>query len=385
MVRPRWNSRRYVLGSGIVGSVLAVAVFWWIWPRERMLMDVARSIEGVNLGKQSAYWVSSHQILLITSPSMWEQGNSSGGTATKKEQISAELLDTANGMTTPLAGFTALLNKTGRTPFRVEMSPDGDWLLWQDVYVAPRKSGVRGWRFPSTGEYSAHLDGTHFRAWMPAHVDETFFLDSQYLVRLRSWKPMLTVCDLSDPTKDRQYPKPEQAQTILTRYAAHQPVFNTVRYPNGGYLQDSAQVESYHTEDRLQRLLSLQNEGRGAPQPIQVHPLTFPGGSSLGDSEYAPQGRAVFYQLSVSRLPPLQAWLNRLLPRLDLKPMETEELWVSAGDGQGLHKIGSVPIKSDANGSSEDHLLYCQWLPDGRQISLVYHNKLYVVPAVPEK
>jgi hypothetical protein len=50
-----------------------------------------------------------------------------------------------------------------------------------------------------------------------------------------------------------------------------------------------------------------------------------------------------------------------------------------------MREIGYVPTDLDANGNLEGQLTHIEWLPDGKQISFVYHGALYVVPAEPGK
>jgi hypothetical protein len=55
-------------------------------------------------------------------------------------------------------------------------------------------------------------------------------------------------------------------------------------------------------------------------------------------------------------------------------------LWVSRLDGSDMHEVGGVPITRPL--TLTDRLFYdIQWRPDGKYLSFVYEDSLYVIPA----
>ena len=69
------------------------------------------------------------------------------------------------------------------------------------------------------------------------------------------------------------------------------------------------------------------------------------------------------------------SWIDRLRHRLDPStPLHTEredEIWVSGLDGSQMTEIGS----------DSRPLFQLQWLPGGKQLSFLYREGLYTVPA----
>jgi hypothetical protein len=136
---------------------------------------------------------------------------------------------------------------------------------------------------------------------------------------------------------------------------------------------------------RSTRQLLIVTTEQGAPTPIQTWKLEFPMGAILQRAKVSPQQRAIFFDRAGSQLSPLLIWLHRMIPKFNPKPTINEALWVSHADGRGLREVGYVPAQPGVSGSPTDGLKDVQWLPDGKQVSFVYHGTLYVVPAVPGK
>jgi hypothetical protein len=367
----------------MVAVALAVVAIWREWPRERLLIEVARPIVKMDAEKTSVCWRSTRQLLIVTT----EQGASvaDNGNGTPKWTAwkgYADLLDTTTHTRSRLTALTDLLKRTSvysvGQPTSFELSPDGTWLLW-DTFA------FNYWLLPR----AAHMDGTHYRKWDCYRDEDTFFLDSHSLVQMNMNPnvPMMVVRDLLNPKNDREYSKPEQAKAILARYAAEQPVFITVPQPGSDVVgtQTRANIEMYRTQDWLQRIHAEDNGGQGAPTPIQTWTLEFPMGAILQRAKVSPQQRAIFFDRAGSQLSPLLIWLHRMIPKFNPKPTINEALWVSHADGRGLREVGYVPAQPGVSGSPTDGLKDVQWLPDGKQVSFVYHGTLYVVPAVPGK
>jgi hypothetical protein len=376
MERTRIKRRIWRTGVGTVVLALAVVAIWRVWPRERLLMDVARPVVGAEIQTAEFCWLSLHDLLLVSTEhdaSMSKERN--GHTAYKNWQGSADILDTTTHSKRHLSALTKLIRQTTpfplSTPSLFQISPDGSWLLWR-TYIG--NHGLPSLRV-------ARLDGSHYRGWKRSRVKEWFFLDSSHLVQMMDEEPVMTICDLLNPSKDRQYRKPDQAEAILAQYALQQPVFVTP--PDSQFYETSgpASIETYRTEDRMVWLLAIREEKRQAPLPVQTIKVKLPEGATLHWIKVSLQQKSILYHLTISRTPPLFTWLHRILPKLDIKSSETEGIWISRADGSGMREIGHLPRPSAATGNSDELLDYFDWLPDGKQISFVYQGTLYVVPA----
>jgi hypothetical protein len=382
MERTKRTRRIWRAGVGIGVLALAVVAIWRLWPRERLLMEVARPIVKVDAEHTSVCWLSDQQLLIVTNKEAVGVGNRSGTSNPAHWQGSVDLLNIATHKRSHLTALANLFQREMIAPLTVpenlEASPDGNWLRW-DTHAA---------RGPWFMGHVVRRDGTHYRAWdrnrpnSAAKVEEDFFLDSGHLVQMTDYGPMMTVLDLLEPSRDKAIRELGQAETVLAQYARRQSVFHPEPQSGDGYVE----VDMYRTQDRMKLILPESVGSRGAPVPLQMRKVRLPNGAELCESEVSSQ-QSVGYHLAVSRTPEFLSWLHRVIPKFTARPMVTEELWVSDAAG-GMHKIGVVPIKLDASGKAEDpangfefFISDMRWLPDGKHISFIYRDTLYVVPA----
>jgi hypothetical protein len=110
--------------------------------------------------------------------------------------------------------------------------------------------------------------------------------------------------------------------------------------------------------------------------------------ASLLDWHIAPVQDRVLYHLKVTRKNSVSILFHRLFPNFTTRPVVMEEIWTSRIDGSQMHELGHVPLPAvvtDPRQSDSDdpkhELEKLQWLPDGKNISFIYHGTLYVVSA----
>jgi len=223
----------------------------------------------------------------------------------------------------------------------------------------------------------AHPDGSHYRGWNWSRVRDQFFLDSSHLVHLTDDEPVMTVCDLMEPTKDKPYKTPEQAKAVLAQYAARHPVLVTVPSPQDEETSLHAEIDTYRTEDRIRLLLSSPDEKQQPPPPVHTVKVKLPEGATLRWSKVSPHQHSVCYHLRREHTNALQVWLHRFIPKWHLQSTPTEDLWVSRADGGGLREIGYVPASVDDSGGSDDLLEEIRWLPASKQISFIFRGTLW--------
>ena len=77
---------------------------------------------------------------------------------------------------------------------------------------------------------------------------------------------------------------------------------------------------------------------------------------------------------------PSSIWkfLSRWIPALRPTPHPIVELRTSCLDGSDVHEIGHLDAPKTREDPRPEHL---QWLPDGKQLSFIYKDRLYTVPA----
>jgi hypothetical protein len=381
--RTRWS------GFAVAAGLLAAVAIGLSWPRERLLTSVGRAVMAVDSSRERICWQSDHQLLLLrTERFQTVFGTHGGSPETKDWHGSASLFNMDTGAKTPLSGLTDRLNRIGILPIigpKSFTSPDGTWFLWRAY-----ENGFRGDNSPPPR--LASLDGSHFRAWPFSENETDFYLDAQHLVQLRDHEPVMTVYDLLDPTGDRTYKTLSQTKAVMAQLAAKHPSFLCVSPFCYDQSEVCAEVTTYRTPDYGQLIWAEGHEGDGSPRYVKIERLKLPGASALFQVRISRQETALLYHVQIVRSAPLRRWLHRLLPAIALTPVTMEEIWVSRPDGTGMHVIGHVPAKLDADGAVHDYndtdekgvLENLQWLPDGKHVSFVYTGALYVVPAEPD-
>jgi len=387
MERTKRTRRIWRAGIGLAVVALVVVAIWRLWSREHLLMEVARPIVKVDAENTSVCWLSDQQLLMVTNEVALGGGSHTGTSTPAHWRGSVDLLNIATHNRSHLTALTNLFQREMTVPLTVpeslEASPDGTWLRW-NTHAA---------RGPWFMGRVARLDGTHYREWdrnrpnEEAKEEEDFFLDSDHLVQMADYGPMMTVLDLQEPSRDKAIRELGQAEAVLAHYARRQSVFYPEPQSGDGYVE----VDTYRTQDRMKLILCASVESRGIPIPLRTRKVRLPTGAELCESQMSSQ-QWIGYHVSVSRTPPLLSWLHRVIPKFTAKPTVTEELWVSGTDEGEMHKIGAVPIKMDASGKADDPangseflITDMRWLPDGKQISFIYQGTLYVVPAEPER
>ena len=164
----RIRKARWAVIGLTIGVVAVIGFLRASPPHERRLMEVAHPVVGVKSEKEETYWISMHQLLIVTTEQKADEDDGRNHASPLKHWKGfAELFDTSTRTRTRLSGLTHLLNRDPIPPVTVirpehfEMSPDGLWLLWQVHDI--RHNGY----FPR----ASHLDGSHYRVSFDANGD----------------------------------------------------------------------------------------------------------------------------------------------------------------------------------------------------------------------
>ena len=356
---------------GLMLGILGAVGIGLAWPRERLLLTVARPVVRMDPTKENAVWLSTDRLLMVNVEQNSVTGRFKNGSLTLLKQrweVSADLLDTHTGVRTPQAELTRRLMAAPSDSF--EASPDGRWFFW-DTGMLGRQSGYLS--------HAMQLDGSHYREWKHREpIGDHFFPDARHLVQMTAPDTMI-VRDLLDAAQDRKYSEPEQIRAVLTRYAVQQPFWIRVDASRKHPTDDCVEIDTYATQDRLRLLAALHHQD--AVKPLQKREIRLPEGVEFEEGAASPPQKFVFYNAHKTRTNALLSWMHRILPKFDPKPTAALGLWGSRDDGSSLHEIGHIPVPLDANGNPRDWLTDLQWLPDGKEISFVYRGTLYRVAA----
>lgn len=110
-------------------------------------------------------------------------------------------------------------------------------------------------------------------------------------------------------------------------------------------------------------------------------PIIIPAPNHEAEDDYAvdsPDGRWIVSSLTIASRPPWWRLVHRMFPRFHSSIRRDAGLWLSHIDGTDLHEIGHV--SADANPSIST-LQNLTWLPGGKDVSFVYKDAVWVVPA----
>jgi len=352
----------------MVGA-LATAGIARMWPHEPLLMEVAHPVVRIDPDYQNVCWLSSHQLLIVTT--------SNSDVKSENWRGEAEIFDTTLRTRNRLTSLTNLMLRTTADPMdavgNFVASPDGKWLLWEAYCghgAAPPSIRV------------AHVDGTHYRVWDYDESNERFFLDSDHLVQMRGWAPWVVISDLQDSRKVQKYQTLTEAQEVLTRSSMQHPFWIEVDRPDE-FSEGYAAIQTYRAQDRIQPFPEGREE-KEAPKPFRTQRLRLPPGAEIEETIVSTQQQSILYDFQIVRQNPLLSWLHRFLPRMNAKSTLHAGLWVSRADRSGMREIGVVPLQS-AHDVLESNFHDVCWLPGGKQVSFVYNGMLYIVSAEPEK
>lgn len=362
------RSGKWWKGSLLIGgmAILVALVFALSGPHEPLLTAVAHPVMAME-GSEEICWISNKQLLIVkrdlTNPSQHKYWHGA-----------AELLNVETGVRTPLPGLTKLINGPTQapiiSPLCFQLSPDGDWLSWtkigEDTRISPQM---------------AHLDGSGYHHWEREGLVSYSYLGAHSLVSVSLLDPKVALHNPTDAAQDRQYATAAQAKETLRDHAAPYPFYRTVTETRPDADGNRVQIATYRTEDRVDLELANFHRTPQGPSPSRTQVGRLPQGATLERGQISPKEQAILYDLTAIQSPAFMTWQNRFFPRIPIHRTYTQGLWVSDMEGRGMHEIGHVPNYPDANGDTTPKLSRVMWLPDGKQVSFVYHHKFYVAPA----
>jgi len=353
----------------------ALAGIKQIQSREQLLTNVARPIMKVDVNKELIAWLSDHEFLCVTT--IKEEAEIKDQKGAQFHQIwqgSADVLNTTAHSRKHLTGLANWMNTTQKFPTREQggftFSPDHASILWNSF----KRNGP--YQSSTIGTNISCLDGTQARTWEEVPPGMRTFLDSRHLAyivrvekaRIGQYPFVLVIYDLQNPSQDKTLLDPVQVEAAITPITAREYIRVNEEFRADVGDASSVAIETYRLNDA---------------QPLQRHLITLPAGAELKSAYVSPQQQLVLYHLIISQTSPILTWLHRLVPGFACTPTRSAELWFSRADGQGMHEIGHEPYTMLSQYSLADRLEEIQWLPNGKQVSVTYQGKLYVVSAEP--
>jgi hypothetical protein len=328
-------SRRRLWIAITVLCIIGAAYLFLLIPRERPALPLATRVLPLP-GDYPYYWWLSDQEALI--------GRKSGDGKTTFVRYNL-----SSRQETPLPELTALFNRYPGKPDTVQVAPNGEWLLWTDARNVTEV---------------ARLDGArHFQVASGAHSENRWMSDSRRWVELISTGELFsqanihtvgsTVATKAKPLFPAFPSTPEQLN--IARLAVAEDKHVLAHFWNGkpGMLHPARIIASSFTPNPMQR-------GKySLPAPREDY--------ARGDLAFAPQTERIAWILHFRRRFPFRSSVGLWVTRLGkLQPDEIGYLEWSPGSKSGPHRV--------------------QWMPDGKRLSFVYRNALWIIPTdLPEQ
>ena len=95
----------------------------------------------------------------------------------------------------------------------------------------------------------------------------------------------------------------------------------------------------------------------------------------------SPQGDRVAWLYGIVHIPLGYNKLQSLYAMLHIRLSYTAAIWISKPDGGDLHELGSMPLINAPTLSTECKSSHLRWTPNGKSLSFLYQNNLYIIPA----
>jgi hypothetical protein len=293
------------------------------------------------------------------------------GTRDTNGNRKASQVDIANGTCKPLDGLSRTFS--GMHPGSPwSLSPDGKWLLWCGIDPSSRSSRPREVMVASS------MDGRHelYRSvfdnaiWLPDSTGWISFLQKQGIAHLHIYHPN------RPGFEDRAFPNVIERRagkgfaTVGTLYQS-QPLGYIGRsrllLANTGYVGLFTADASFHE-------LDLDH-----PERSRQFKITFQDQSRVTSVALSPDGTRLAWLTEELHWPLFPALANRLR-FLGIKPHWYEHLWTSRLDGTGSHIIAIQDVYDVPYGQRFGPARL-HWTQDGKRLSFLYLEKLYVTPA----
>ena len=241
----------------------------------------------------------------------------------------------------------------------IGVSPDGQWILWDGDHHDHSYHGYYGARRDGSAKF--HIAGQGFPEmtsfeWMS---DSRHFLEDTGSYEGNGFKHLRTVI--------RSVDAPHTAKVISRKEAAISSIWDldwtTHILPGNRAIGIKASTNTWSPQKYVLEERTL------APQPRLLNRWTvsIPSTEERREMQLSPDGRRI-------------AWIV-ITPAGDQKPQRVA-ITVSSLDGSAMQEIGHLLLPAAA-GEEPPYERYpneMKWLPDGKHLSFIYHDTLYILP-----
>jgi len=270
--------------------------------------------------------------------------------------------DTVTGNERAFHKVSAMMRQDGNFKKQIEISPDGQWILWEGDYDR---------QFGFTGYYGAKWDGSH-RFHIPYYAVFYWMPDSRHFLEVNTYDPAKSDSNVPVQTLIRSVEMPQNRRTSshmllpfsndLQYYASQQ-----LRFLPGNRLLNIVSQEIPGSRDQY-----TLDEYQVDANPRRLHHWmpVLPNTVESTENAISPQGNRI-------------AWV--VIPSAENPPTQAA-LYISRMDGSDLQEVGQLALPSFEEGTGPSFTRFpheLKWLPDGKHLSFIYQDVLYTVPAFP--
>jgi hypothetical protein len=312
----------------------------------------------------SYHWLSDQEALNIRGvhTKATSGANSSVFMITSFGSPVAVLYDLKTGKETPLTALTRLFAST--TDVDLYPSPDGKWALWPD------KDGVAGATVDGKRQYRLREQSFQYGTalWLKDSRHWLHFLWNKDNTRI----VQAHIHDIEAPD-------------VVEKLPVTSPGPISESYPGITLAQDRLYVDRLHASNHPlnspTELPIYECDLHAGAKPSHKYVVKMPPDTVIDDFVFSPRGDQIAWKLKLERVPPMARLLHRLYPRYSASPEHAVGLWVSDLDGRNLREIGHLDLHPAANSdTAEPEPEDVQWLPDGKRLSFLYKQALWIVP-----
>lgn len=359
------RKRRLQIGLCLVILIAVTSVVWEVRPRERMLLDISRPAAGISdwmdesallLSEAPYAWISDHELLHFAywSDGLWD---------------AVYVHDINTGRDRELKQFGKRFFECYGDPSSIHVSPGQRMAVFE---------GVNRDRAPRV--YRASLDG--------ASCDEhPHAIACQWLGNTNRWaafqnsprgehEPEAVVRIAGSHSEEMRLHAQSAAsissidrsdlqvgeQTIVSRISGGHPVFHT--FP--------ASLDALEASIELSVIKT-----NGTEHSAHRYSIKPPVRGFFQEWKLSPDGIRIAWLVISPPIHILPRWISRWLPSLEGRWSQTVSICVSGADGSNMHEIGH--IRGDILIPTMVGAI--QWLPNQSNLSFVYRDRLYTVPA----
>jgi hypothetical protein len=343
-------------------ALIGVMIVAWIPPTYNL---VDRATKVTNVPRAGATdWFTSDELLLQTPDHAAEHP---GQTAWSGY---FELINSQTGSRTRLEGLSTAVREHASFydlsvgPIGFTQSPDGQWLLSEDLLVAGHKTPV-----PVT----VRLDGSGYHLWEPD--DDHNWIDGHRWVSFfypqkrssEDYTPeKLILHDAEHPEADRVVDTKSPEADTLT----HHPTLPASTKQNAWLIAASPQIVSSNLE---MKIYCIPLGARKIKRPKPVATITLPPETSIDSNDTNAQNTRIAFRLSETGIPTYVTLLRRFFPKYRYNAQPVECLCIYRADTNRFVEIGRIP---EPHGAEPD-VSYLSWLPDGKHLQFFYKDAVY--------